>query len=155
MTSTPAPLPYPTQLVPATTTPTSPAASASAKLGKLMRTHTKLLQNLGWPAFVKQLQFPSDHPANLSALPHPAASLLQQLALHGVPAPSSSPPWSYTKLSDVLRRGAHSSAQHQYRNFLIEDMLDMVEKGYWAVLPFSILQHYTHLKLSPEGVVPQ
>jgi hypothetical protein len=49
----------------------------------------------------------------------------------------------------------HSSAQHQYRNFLIEDMLDMVEKGYWAVLPFSTLQHYTHLKLSPEGVVPQ
>ena len=31
----------------------------------------------------------------------------------------------------------------------------MVQKGYWAILPFEALSRFTHLKLSPAGVVPQ
>jgi hypothetical protein len=27
--------------------------------------------------------------------------------------------------------------------------------GYWAVLPFPVVQRFTHLKLSPSGDVPQ
>jgi hypothetical protein len=33
--------------------------------------------------------------------------------------------------------------------------LDMVSKGYWTLLPFSVFKNYKHLKLSPCGVVPQ
>jgi hypothetical protein len=31
----------------------------------------------------------------------------------------------------------------------------MVQKGYWAILPYQVLKSYPHLKLSPAGVVPQ
>jgi len=34
-------------------------------------------------------------------------------------------------------------------------MLDMVQKGYWTLLPFSELEHFVHLKLLPAGVIPQ
>jgi hypothetical protein len=110
---------------------------------------------MGWAAFIKHLQFPSDCTANLHALSHSAGSYLHRLATNGVPAPSSSPPWSKAMLRTALRRGAHASAKFQFREFLHEDLLDMVSKGYWTLLPFSAVQHYTHLKLPPCGVVPQ
>ena len=37
----------------------------------------------------------------------------------------------------------------------MEDMLDMVKKHYWTVLPFHAMKHYVHLKLSPAVLVPQ
>jgi hypothetical protein len=55
----------------------------------------------------------------------------------------------------VYQRGAHSSAMHQFRAFLFEDMWDMIRKRYWVVLPFSAVQHFKSLKLAPAGVVPQ
>jgi hypothetical protein len=58
-------------------------------------------------------------------------------------------------LRNALRRGAHASAKFQFKEFLHEDLLDMVSKGYWTLLPFSAVKHYAHLKLSPCGVVPQ
>jgi hypothetical protein len=130
-------------------------ASPQDHLGKLIRAHTKLLRKLGWNAFIKTLQFPSDHPDTLQHIPHPAASYLHRLATHGVPAPSAAKPWTRTLRYTTYKRGAHSSAQYQFRDFLTAEMLDMVCKGYWSVLPFTVLQHYPHLKLSPAGVVPQ
>ena len=37
----------------------------------------------------------------------------------------------------------------------MEDMLDMVRKKFWVVLPYRSVQHLPHLKLAPSGVVPQ
>jgi hypothetical protein len=34
-------------------------------------------------------------------------------------------------------------------------MAEMVNMGYWTVLPFSAVQHLPHLALAPAGVVPQ
>jgi len=31
----------------------------------------------------------------------------------------------------------------------------MIQKGYWAILPFTAIRTFPHLKLSPAGVVPQ
>jgi hypothetical protein len=68
---------------------------------------------------------------------------------------STSPPWTSRQCLQALRRGAHPSATHHFRTFLHEDLLDMVAKGYWAILPYNALRHLTHLKLSPSGAVPQ
>jgi len=55
----------------------------------------------------------------------------------------------------VLSRGPHFSAERLFRQFLMEDMLDMVHKNFWMVLPYKAVQHFPHLKLAPSGVVPQ
>jgi hypothetical protein len=34
-------------------------------------------------------------------------------------------------------------------------MADMVEKGFWAVVPYTQVRHLPNLRLSPIGVVPQ
>jgi hypothetical protein len=125
------------------------------QLGKFVRHHSSLVRTLGWRKFIAHLQHPSDHPPSLNKTHHPAAPYLHRLALHGVPAPSSSPPWTKHQLKTTLVRGAHTSAKHQFRDFLMSDMLDMVKKGYWSVLPFKALDQFAHLKLSPAGVVPQ
>jgi hypothetical protein len=78
---------------------------------------------------------------------------LSRLAWHGVPAPSSATPWQESRLRPVLRRGPHTSALHQFKSFLFEDLLDMVSKGYWAILPYNAIRKLPHLKLSPAGVV--
>jgi len=99
-----------------------------------------MLRQLGWSHFIKTLQHPLDTAPNITSLPHSAAPYLQRLADNGVPAPSHSQPWSKSKLPHLLR---------------FEDFLDMVQKGYWTILPFSSLKHFSHLKLSPAVVVPQ
>jgi hypothetical protein len=42
-----------------------------------------------------------------------------------------------------------------YRDFLIADMYDYVQMGYWVVAPYNAIRHYKHLRLAPSGVVPQ
>jgi hypothetical protein len=124
-------------------------------LGKYVRAHTTLLRQLGWHRFIKHLQHPTDISPYLDRLPHPVASYLHRLALNGVPAPSQEKPWSTARLLNTLKQGAHVSAKHLFKDFLFEDLLDMVQKGYWTVLPFSAMKSCQHLKLSPSGVVPQ
>jgi hypothetical protein len=34
-------------------------------------------------------------------------------------------------------------------------MFEMVQMGFWIVLPYSAVRHQTQLKLAPLGVVPQ
>jgi len=142
----------PRAITPPASTPSS-APSHNQHLGKSIRQHTLLLWSLGWYRFVCKLQHPSDCAAHLDALPHSAGSYLHCLASQGVPAPSTSSPWSSHQKRQQLRRGAHPSA-HIFKYFLHQDMLDMVQKGYWTLLPFSELEHFVHLKLSPAGVIP-
>jgi hypothetical protein len=124
-------------------------------LDKYVKLHSKMLRQLGWSHFIKTLQQPLDTAPNIMSLPHSAAPYLQRLADNRVPAPSHSKPWSKSKLCHLLRRGPHVSAKILYRDFLFEDFLDMVQKGYWTILPFRSLQQFSHLKLSPAGVIPQ
>jgi hypothetical protein len=123
--------------------------------GKYIRLHTRLLSRLGWPRLVKHLQHPTDIARELKHIPHPASNYLHRLSASGVPAPSSAAPWPITLKRQILCRGAHTSASHQFNTFLWEDMSDMVSKGFWTVLPFRTVQHYPHLKLAPCEVVPQ
>ena len=133
----------------------SPQSTTTNELGKLITQHTKTLRQLGWRGFIRSLQLPLDTHPHLRSIPHPANIYLHNLATHGVPAPSQSPPWSRQMLQQTLRRGAHMSAQCLYKEFLHDEFLDMVRKGYWSILPFDAVCHLPHLKLSPAGVVPQ
>lgn len=83
------------------------------------------------------MQRPLDINSNIGHMNHPQSSYLHRLAATGIPAPSHSKPWSKQHLLTVYRRGAHASALHQFRDFLFEDMLDMVQKKYWVILPFK------------------
>ncbi len=110
---------------------------------------------MGWVRFIKQLQHPTDLAPNLHLIDHPAGPFLQRLSNSGVPAPSSATPWTLQQKDDVFARGPRVSANRLFRNFLHADMLDYVRKGFWVVLPYSVVRHLPHLKLAPSGVVPQ
>lgn len=64
-------------------------------------------------------------------------------------------PWPHYLKDSVFHRGTHTSAKHNFASFLHEDMLDMVQKGYWVILPFHCLGNLMRLKLAPAGVVLQ
>ncbi len=132
-----------------------PSPDVQASLGKLIREHSYLCKTLGWQRFITTLQQPRDTASYLNRLPHPAASFLHRISSVGIPAPSSSAPWTMSRKRHHYQRGAHYSASAQYRTFLWDDMLDMVRKGYWTILPFHLIKSFSHLKLSPAGVVPQ
>ena len=53
-----------------------------------------------------------------------------------------------------MERGSHKSAT-EYREFLEEEMVDMVNKQYWVVLPYRQVRELENLRISPLGVVPQ
>jgi hypothetical protein len=130
-------------------------AIAHKNLGKSASKAYRLLQRLGWPAFVQRLQHPIDISPRLASCHHSAIPYLLRLTKSGVPAPSSSLPWTLQQKFDAFARGPHPSASLLHRAFLHEDMHDMIQKGYWVVLPLSAVINQPHLKLAPAGVVPQ
>jgi hypothetical protein len=131
-------------------TPFSPG-----ELGKFAYRAAASLAQSGWNAFVIQEQQPKSVHTHLPPSVHPAAPYLSRLARHGVPAPSLNPPWSAARRLLAHRRGPHPSASRLFPDFLLQDMAEMVNMGYWTVLPFSAVQHLPHLALAPAGVVPQ
>ena len=85
---------------------------------------------------------------------HPALPVLREYKAHGVPVQLSTVPWSINRIHQALTRGPHKSA-HEHRDFLREEMADMVAAGQWMVLPFEVANSLPGLRLSPIGVVPQ
>ncbi len=55
----------------------------------------------------------------------------------------------------TYQRGPHPSATRQFSSFLLEDMFDYVNMGFWLVFPLHAVRHLPHLKLAPAGMVPQ
>jgi hypothetical protein len=140
----------------ASSTELSPTPSPKiTDLGEYATCAAEQLKSMGWTRFIKPLQYPSDkHPA-IASVPHSAAAYLHRLSTTGVPAPSQAQLWTHTSRQLALRRGAHVSAIHHFRNFLHADMADYIKKRFWVVLPYTAVHHMPHLKLSPCGVVPQ
>jgi hypothetical protein len=94
------------------------------------------------------------HPC-IGTLPHPTAEYLHELASTGVPAYFADDPWTLTQRDSVLQRGPHKSAAEEFSKFIVEDMFDYVQMGYWVVLPYASVRHLPNLPLAPAGVVPQ
>ena len=85
---------------------------------------------------------------------HPATPTLRNYKHFGIPVHLSTPPWSASRIHQALARGPHKSA-HEHREFLRNEMADMVAAGQWMVLPFKVAETLPGLRLSPIGVVPQ
>jgi hypothetical protein len=66
----------------------------------------------------------------------------------------TTPPWSQAKLAAACARGSHKSAT-EYITFLQEEIIAMMQKGQWVLLPYHLVKHLPNLRLSPLGVVPQ
>ena len=62
--------------------------------------------------------------------------------------------WTPQQLQAAVERGSHQSS-HTYLGFLESEMVDMIKKGYWIVLPYDAVKDIPGLRLSPIGVVPQ
>ncbi|MFN9960574.1 MAG: hypothetical protein ACK55I_46420, partial [bacterium] len=81
-----------------------------------------MLRRLGWARFLQhhhQQTFKS-LASGISSIPHPMAHYLHRLARHGVPAPSSAPPWTPAQKDAAAYRGPHPSASRQHSAFLLQ-----------------------------------
>jgi hypothetical protein len=74
--------------------------------------------------------------------------------MHGVPAPNASLPWSVEQKTAAYQHGPYISAAKVYSSFLLEDMFNMVQEGYWTILPFAAVSQLPYVKLFTAGVVP-
>ena len=126
------------------------------RLGKLIRlAATSLAAASSWNAFVTTTRGPS-HLQNRIAerTRHPAGDYLDRLRPIGAPVLQSTKPWDRSTISMALARGSHQSAL-SHLEFLRDEMADMIDQGYWVMLPYSHVLNLPYLRLSPLGVVPQ
>jgi hypothetical protein len=68
--------------------------------------------------------------------------------------PVSTAPWTLAQKQKAISRGSHKSSQGK-REFVHGKIHDFCQQGYWIVLPFSVVQDWPALRISPLGVVPQ
>ena len=124
------------------------------QLGEYIRLHTEWYQSMPWDAFVAKVRGRGDLDVQPSVQRHPAYNLLKQVQHNGVPVVLTSKPWSKNTRNKRMKRGSHQSCQ-EHLDFLREEMLDFVKKGFWTLLPYRLLQHLPQLRLSPLGIIPQ
>lgn len=72
----------------------------------------------------------------------------------GAPLTLTSTNLTPTALHTRIARGPHASAW-AYEGFLENEMIDMITKGFWFVLPLADALTIPGLQVSPIGVVPQ
>ena len=138
--------------------PLSHAATPSAlsglphELGKCIARDVALLNKLGWKRFVAARRHRKDL-ADLH-INHPAKRLLMTYKNQGVPAKVTTPPWSPERIRQAVTRGPHRSCE-EHTEFLAEEFVSMIQKGQWTILPFSVVEKFVNLRVSPPGVVPQ
>ena len=127
----------------------------SDTLGKLViSARQRLASSTSFEEFIRNYQGPSDFHQEVSSIKHPAALLLDNYRLNGVPLETPSEPWSLKQKREALLRGAHKSL-YEYQEFVRGEFVDFINKKFWVVLPAQDIIHLKELRLSPLGVVPQ
>jgi hypothetical protein len=125
------------------------------QLGKLVTDAVHTLRNSSsWEEFVHAYRGPSLLSEAVAHLPHPAATLLNDIRENGVPVNVAGEEWTKSKLEAAAARGPHKSAQ-EHAAFVREEMADFCRQGFWVVLPLDEVIDLELLRLSPLGVVPQ
>ena len=124
------------------------------KLGKNVIRDMHLVQLRGLTAAFGVRRQRNDWGMFNHAIEHPAHRLLQYYKTHGAPVTLADSQWSQQEKDAAMARGPHKSA-YEFQEFLREDMADYVAKGFWMVLPYSLVATNPHLRVSPIGVVPQ
>ena len=128
----------------------------SPELGKLkdrIEKDKSLFERVGWTKFV-QMKRSEDDFGELNNLQHHARRLLRQYKHRGAPVVVKSKPWTSLTLAEAVERGPHKSCV-DHIDFLEEEFVDMLDKGQWVILPFSVVSKLKNLRVSPPGVVPQ
>ena len=121
------------------------------RLGTLVASLTdKFHAAPSWEAFVRDIQGSSYLSSRLDNLQHPAADLLKQMRDEGVPVPMDTSSWTSQHKDDCVAYGCHKSAK-MHKEFIREEMADIIEKGFWVVLPYSIAKDLPDSAYSPLG----
>jgi hypothetical protein len=124
------------------------------ELGKQVEKDCLLLQNHS----VEELFRLGQGRGNLTSLcklaHHPAYFILKQYARRGAPVGLTTSPWMSGRKDDTIARGPHKSA-YEFQDFFRVELLDMVRKHTWMVLPYCFIRHLKNLGVSPISVVPQ
>ena len=135
---------------------TSPAVNTlqlrQDRLGTLVTELTSALEaSSSWEEFVSSFRGRSYLAPELDEVDHPASHLLRQWRDHGVPALTTSEPWTAKKLDSCVERGCHRSAT-EHSSFLREEMAEFIENKFWTVLPYDKVKNFPALQLSPAAV---
>jgi hypothetical protein len=128
--------------------------NSPGELGKLAQCHARELARWGWERFFYNHQLPTSINNSISSIPHPTAQYLHRVASAVVHATFPSY-WTRSQCDQAIYRGPHPSASRQFAQFLLADMHNYVQMGYWVVLPYTAVRHYKQLRIVPAGVVPQ
>jgi hypothetical protein len=130
----------------------------SEDLGEYIERDAQRLDDLGFTRFVAERRKQSDFHPGVKDLPHKAARFLDHLRKRGANVTLATPPWDEERMDKMMERGPHQSAE-KHVEFLREELLDFVKKGFWTILPYRLLKKHKKLlrslRISPMGVVPQ
>ena len=129
-----------------------PTSTLLTDLGEYIVRDASLVRSLGWSEFVKQRRQRSDF-SNLN-IKQPAKRLLKHYKHHGASIKFSTPPWPSKKLHEAISWGPHRSS-NAHLEFLESEFADMINKGQWTILPYSLAKTLPGLRLSSPGVIPQ
>jgi hypothetical protein len=125
-----------------------------AELSKYILRDSCLFASLGFEKLVKQRRARGDFASLDKIISHPAHRLLRQYKYRGAPVVLSTKPWTAQQVEAAVNRGPHKSAD-EYVDFLRNEMVAMIQKGHWIVLPYRLAKKLAKLRASPIGVVPQ
>ena len=120
-------------------------------LGKYIERDAKLLKKFGWTGLVQQRR--NRDLSNLQ-FEHPAQRLLKHYTHHGALVRFSTAKWSKDRINQAICRGAHRLC-NDYLEFLKSEFIEMIKNNQWIILPYSIVQDFPGLRISPPGVIPQ
>ncbi len=137
--------------------PFDPSASlspAEITLGKWAQTMRIRILKHGWQRAVAMARGVSNLTNSVGRLPHRAARLLNHLRQRGASVTMATAPWTSAWKQQAIIRGPYKSSQGE-REFVHSEIHDFCKQGYWTVLPFSMVQDWPSLRISPLGVVPQ
>jgi hypothetical protein len=137
-----------------TTTAAATVRVQNDDLGKYISEAAENFVQLGWHGMVKEARNSGDLRVEGNDNNHPATPLLQHVGKNGVPVQMKTKPWSQEQKDERLKHGSHNSC-NEYLDFLREEMLEFVRKGYWVLLPYRLVRKMKHLRLSPMGIIPQ
>ena len=136
----------------ATSPPVNTTPLRTDRLGTLVRDLTCAFLKAGsWEDFVNEFRGPSYLSPDLEEITHAASELLRYWRDEGVPAETTQPPWTDDQKDHSIRRGCHPSA-NEHSTFLREEMAELIESKFWAVLPYDLIRHLEELMLSPAAV---
>jgi hypothetical protein len=124
------------------------------ELGKQVKNDCMLLQNHSVEELFRLRQGRGDLTSLHKLAHHPAYFILKQYARRGAPVGLKTAPWTSGRKDAAIARGPYKSA-YDFQDFLRTELLDMVRKHTWMVLPYRVVRHLKNLRVSPIGVVPQ